>query len=69
MTNNVIDASLRFAKSDPELLRYARDNAEKVGMAMDDLLRDAIASIAAVRAAEQPQELSLRNGRPLLRAI
>ena len=68
-TSNVIDASLRFARSDPELLSYARDSAEEVDVAVDDLLRDAIDRVAAIRAAQQPPELSLRDGRPLLRAI
>ncbi len=66
---NVIDASLRFARSDPALLRYARDSAEKVGVPVDDLLRDAIDRVAAIRAAQEPPALTLRDGRPLLRAI
>ncbi len=65
----VIDASLRFAKSDPELLRYARQSAAEVGVGVDDLLRDAIDRVTAIRAAERPPELTLRDGRPLLRAI
>jgi hypothetical protein len=69
MTNNVIDASLRFARSDPELLRYASESAEEVGMAVDDLLRDAITRVAAITAAQQPPEFRFRDGRPLLRAI
>lgn len=68
-TGVVIDASLRFARSDPELLRYARDSAERVGVDVDDLLRDAIDRVAAIRAADDPPELALRDGRPLLRAI
>jgi hypothetical protein len=69
MTNKVIDASLRFAKSDPELLRYASESAEEVGMAVDDLLRDAITRVAAITAAQHPPEFRFRGGRPLLRAI
>ena len=56
-TGNVIDASLRFARSDPALLRYARDSAEKVGVPVDDLLRDAIDRVAAIRAAQEPPEV------------
>jgi hypothetical protein len=67
--DNVIDASLRFARSDPALLRYARDSAEEVGVAVDDLLRDAIDRVAAIRAAQAPAEVALRDGRPLLHAI
>jgi hypothetical protein len=65
----VIDASLRFARSDPALLSYARQSAQMVGVPVDDLLRDAIDRVAAIRAAQQPAELNLRDGRPLLRAI
>ncbi|MDQ6857285.1 MAG: hypothetical protein M3Z57_09460 [Candidatus Dormibacteraeota bacterium] len=68
-TGVVIDASLRFARSDPALLSYAQESAQRVGMAVDDLLRDAIDRVAAIRAAEQPGKLNLREGRPLLRAI
>ena len=67
--SNVIDASLRFARSDPELLRYARDSAESIGVSVDDLLSAAIDQVAALRAAERPAEPTLRDGRPLLRAI
>ena len=65
----VIDASLRFARSDPELLSYARQSAERVGLPVDDLLRDAIDRVAAVRAAQQPAAITLVDGRPLLRAV
>jgi hypothetical protein len=68
-TGNVIDASLRFAQANPELLRYARDSAEKVGVPVDDLLRDAIDRVAAIRAVQESPEISFREGRPLLRAI
>jgi hypothetical protein len=68
-TGNVIDASLRFAKTNPQLARYASDSAEKAGVPVDDLLRDAIDRVAAIRAAQQPPEISFRDGRPLLRAI
>ena len=63
----VIDATLRFARSNPELLAYANESAANVGMPVDDLLRAAIDRVAAARAS-QPQELS-SQGRPLLRAI
>jgi hypothetical protein len=68
-TGVVIDASLRFAKTNPELARYASDSAQRVGVPVDDLLRDAIDRVAAIRAAQQPPEISFRDGRPLLRAI
>jgi hypothetical protein len=68
-TGTVIDASLRFAQANPELLRYARDSAERVGVSVDDLLRDAIDRVASLRMAEQPSELTVADGPPLLRAI
>ncbi len=65
----VIDASLRFARSDPALLSYAQASAASVGVTVDDLLRDAIDRVAAIRAAQRPPALEFRDGRPLLRAI
>lgn len=65
----VIDASLRFARSDPALLSYARASAEKVGVPVNYLLRDAIDRVAAIRAAQRPAVITLRDGRPLLRAV
>ena len=65
----VIDASLRFARSDPALLSYARESAERVGVSVDDLLRDAIDRVTAIRAAQRLPEFTLSDGRPLLRAI
>ena len=44
---NVIDASLRFARSNPELLAYARAAAAQTGRGVDDLLQDAIDRVSA----------------------
>ncbi|MDQ6847991.1 MAG: hypothetical protein M3019_10510 [Candidatus Dormibacteraeota bacterium] len=63
----VIDATLRFARSNPELLAYANQSAATVGIAVDDLLRQAIDRVAAARAKE-PSTLS-GQGQPLVRAI
>ena len=68
-TGILIDASLRFAKSDPQLLAYAMDSAAKVGVPVDDLLRDAIDRVAAIRAAEQPAGASFTGRRPVLKAV
>jgi hypothetical protein len=45
----VIDAALRFARSNPDLLRYAHENAARAGVSVDDLLLDAIERVAATR--------------------
>jgi hypothetical protein len=68
-TGTLIDASLRFAKSDPQLLAYAMDSAAKVGVPVDDLLRAAIDRVAAIRAADQPGRMRFTGGRPVLRAV
>ncbi len=67
-SGKVIDATLRFARSNPELLAYANDNAAQLAMTVDDLLRQAIDRVATMRASEQPQPFT-GQGRPLLRAI
>lgn len=48
----VIDAALRFAKSNPDLLRYAHENAGRAGRSADDLLHEAIDRVAANRRCE-----------------
>jgi DNA-directed RNA polymerase specialized sigma24 family protein len=45
----VIDAALRFARSNPDLLRYAHENAGTAGASADDLLREAIERVVASR--------------------
>ena len=39
---NVIDAALRFARSNPELVACARDGASHSGRSVDELLLDAV---------------------------
>lgn len=63
----VIDATLRFARSNPELVRYAESSANSIGASVDDLLRQAIARVVAARAEEQAADIPSRH--PLLRAI
>ena len=48
----VIDASLRFARSNPDLTRHARENAGALDVSVDDLLLDAIARVVASRRAD-----------------
>jgi hypothetical protein len=45
----VIEAALRFARSNPDLLRFAHENASQAGRSADDLLREAIERVAASR--------------------
>jgi hypothetical protein len=45
----VIDAALRFARSNPDLLRFAHASANQAGRSADDLLREAIERVAASR--------------------
>lgn len=63
----VIDASLRFARSNPEVVRYACEKAADVGVPVEDLLRDAIDRVAAARHAAH--QLVSPTERPLLRAV
>jgi hypothetical protein len=65
----VLDAALRFAKSNPELLHYALDNAATVGSSVDDLLRQAIDRVVAERATPEATRTTPLRGRPLLRAL
>ena len=43
----VIDAGVRFARSNPEVLAYARNAAAELGRSVDDLLRDAVHRVRA----------------------
>ncbi len=45
----VIDAALRFARSNPELMCFALENAARAGTPVDDLLREAIDRVVAGR--------------------
>jgi hypothetical protein len=45
----VIDAALRFARSNPDLVRYASEKADTAGASVDDLLRDAIERVVVRR--------------------
>jgi hypothetical protein len=68
-TGVVIDAALRFARSNPELLRYAQQNAGANSMSVDELLRQAIDRVIAARSAEPLVTDCSAAGQPLLRAL
>lgn len=50
----VIDAALRFVRSNPELVTYAQSAAAQTGRSVDDLLLDAIDRLRS-GAAPQPR--------------
>jgi hypothetical protein len=56
----VIDAALRFARSNPDLLRYAHANAGRAGRSPDDLLREAIERVAASRGETSSWSMALQ---------
>jgi hypothetical protein len=62
----VIDAALRFARSNPDLLRYAHENAGRAGASVDDLLLEAIERVVASRRCENTSLTSAPQ--PLLAA-
>ena len=55
---NVIDAALRFARTNPELLNCAREGAMHSGRGVDDLLLEAVARLRD--AVEQRDLVELR---------
>ena len=55
---NIIDAALRFASSNPELVDRAREGALYSGRSVDELLLDAVARL---RNAVEDRELSERR--------
>ena len=56
---NIIDAALRFARSNPELVDCAREGALYGGRSVDDLLLDAVARLR--NAVEQRELVELRT--------
>jgi hypothetical protein len=50
----VIDAALRFARSNPDLVRYASEKAVTAGASVDDLLREAIERVVVIRRQRDP---------------
>ena len=55
---NVIDAALRFARSNPELVDCAREGARYGDRSVDELLMDAVARLR--NAAEQRELVDVR---------
>ncbi|TME49292.1 MAG: hypothetical protein E6I55_02440 [Chloroflexi bacterium] len=41
----LIDASVRFLRTNPELLAYAHSAAQSTGRSIDELLRDAVSRV------------------------
>lgn len=58
--DNVIDAAVRFIRSNPELVTYAQQAAIDTGRSVDDLLLDAI---ARCRGGDERQRLRYRSSR------
>ena len=54
MDGTIIDAAVRFARSNPEVMRYARIAAPRTGRSVDDLLRDAIDRLREERERDDP---------------
>lgn len=54
----IIDAALRFARSNPELVDCAREGALHSGRSVDDLLLEAVARLRS--AVEQHEVVELR---------
>lgn len=59
---NVIDAALRFARNNPELVACALEGALQSGRSVDDLLLDAVARMRA--ALEQPELVARERDGP-----
>lgn len=62
---NIIDAALRFARTNPELVECARAGALDSGRSVDDLLLEAIARMRA--ATEQRELVALELGQSRLK--
>ena len=63
---NVIDAALRFARSNPEVLACAREGASRTGCSVDELLTEAVARMHAAvaqRGLEQRERRSAGGAR------
>ena len=58
----VLDASLRFARTNPELVALAERHARALGRSVDDLLRDAITRTAAAREVDPSAAIELPEG-------
>lgn len=60
---NIIDAALRFARSNPELVDCARQGATDSGRSVDDLLLEAIGRVRAAIDARELVSLDLDQSR------
>ena len=64
---NVIDAALRFARSNPELVDCAREGALYGDRSVDELLLDAVARLR--NAAEQRELVDVRPNEKRRRSV
>jgi hypothetical protein len=55
----IIDAAVRFARSNPELVDCAREGALRTGRSVDELLREAIARMRAAMDEDEPGDQAL----------
>ena len=62
---NLIDAALRFARSNPELVELARRHAGDLDRSVDDLLQDAIARAVVARELDPTASIELHEPAPL----
>jgi hypothetical protein len=57
----VIDAAVRFLRTNPELVAYAHGAAPGVGMTVQELLEDAVARIRSASEAIAQEEMAART--------
>jgi hypothetical protein len=48
----IIDAAVRFMRTNPELVAYARSAAPQVGLSVDEILSDAVRRLRAASLGE-----------------
>ena len=57
----VIDAAVRFLRTNPELISYAHGAAPGVGLTVQELLEDAVARIRSDCEAVAQEEMAVRT--------
>jgi hypothetical protein len=57
----VIDAAVRFLRTNPELIAYAHGAAPGTGMSVQELLEDAVARIRSGAEAVAQEEMAART--------
>ena len=69
VNDNVIDAALRFVRSNPELVRFAEAGAPGAGRSVDALLADAVARFRSAQPVMQQQQVAGASHAPQLRVV